>query len=955
MVPNRNAANVDNRRFQHLIALLALLGSLTFACPARAEAGTEEIGERSARRLAQAWEAYWKSDYDAARRAAEGPAKSDGPSAARAMHLKARAALALGDQRSVRAAQEHWASLASAARRDPFAAARLRLGKALLLESRGQGDRAIRELNEVIKLELKSLAAVEAHIELARLLGADGKTDKALKHLDRAAWLLDYGESVGVPASLQKVFFAAVRQTREDVKSPGRHEFSKARGFQKAGKHRRALDLFTSITEKLPESPYAVRSDYQIGRCLVALGDVDKAIEHLQQFTAQAPAGPWRGQAFVALIDHFLERRADLDAASEQADLAESSLDSALRDADARESWLEVRFDLTMRIGVVALLEGRQKPAIDALQDAIRLTRSKVIRENLSRLVVAAESGSGIIPEDVRNGSEQAQLALSLGVVNLLVQDYDAAARRFERVAGTLRVTPDPSSVTRDMRPIRPMSRVGRSQTAFAIFGKALLLDLRSRSSKALVLFHRSMEFDRNGSWHDETLYRIASITEEAAAATEAAGDQANARDQGASRELTLEQRKELASKRRQRQRKILAGRAEALPHWRRIIQGYPESPRLLHALYGEGILLHELAEQGLDESGRPAREAALARLQDDALKAFEKICTDFPDSEQAGEAYRRRLDSALFRGMDLEDAEAVAPDAIQWVDKALANTSSLNQPQPPWPENSDRAGIELGVKRTAIECASLSGIVAYLNGEFDLAKKRAGKGGPKRSGRISNPVEFARMRLYFLIDAAKREKQVADQRALDATDDPRQKLILRLGCLYIEIAQPADAERALLMLTGPQSPAGRVPPEIQAYAQIRLATSLHRQREKRSEALVALRELVDRKSLVGTHWHGTAMFRLALFTSNQTRDPSQSLPVYREMLTKYPDHEKASIAALYYFIDLERAGRTDEAIDAGRSFLADYPDGHYRKYVKQRLEELTAAQANSTRKGEDE
>src|SRR5690606_14572629 len=100
------------------------------------------------------------------------------------------------------------------------------------------------------------------------------------------------------------------------------------------------------------------------------------------------------------------------------------------------------------------------------------------------------------------------------------------------------------------------------------------------------------------GSWHDETLYRIATLIESQAQA-QFGGDE-EARDP-----------KRMAS--------LQKARAQALPHWQQLIERYPESPRVEQAHYHAGVLLSEQAHAASAVAAAGDRRAA-ARI-DQALK----------------------------------------------------------------------------------------------------------------------------------------------------------------------------------------------------------------------------------------------------------------------------------------------------------------------------------------------
>ena len=90
------------------------------------------------------------------------------------------------------------------------------------------------------------------------------------------------------------------------------------------------------------------------------------------QFLKALPAGPWRGQARVAVADLLLDQL-DLAGATEQIRQAAAILDNLPPSADS--SWPESAPDIRLRQGILALLAGQSEPAVTALDLATHSPR----------------------------------------------------------------------------------------------------------------------------------------------------------------------------------------------------------------------------------------------------------------------------------------------------------------------------------------------------------------------------------------------------------------------------------------------------------------------------------------------------------------------------------------------------------------------------------------------------
>jgi len=294
---------------RHMAILVARFLALT-VFPLPQAAAQESIEAAATGALGKGWSSFYDSQPFSAAEAVDKLARSSNlGTKLHALHVKARSLWLAGDPASQRAAQSLWTELAREGQGDPYSRARTEIARGLGFEKSGQAAQAIESIEQITKQNLPSCVAVEAAIELALLYAHADRVRDATAQLDEADTILGYPESIALPGELQKAFAKGVKHARESIASKGHALFLLARGMQREKQYPRAIELFNQVSQDFPASDYAPRSQCEVGACLVSMGRQDEAIEHWRAFIAAAPAGPWRGQAFLRLIDIQLAER----------------------------------------------------------------------------------------------------------------------------------------------------------------------------------------------------------------------------------------------------------------------------------------------------------------------------------------------------------------------------------------------------------------------------------------------------------------------------------------------------------------------------------------------------------------------------------------------------------------------------------------------------------------------
>ena len=900
-------------------------------------------------RLAEAWSAFYAEKFD------EGIEVSDSLTglsrnrqfrwaAVEAGHVQARCWWAKGERRSRGRAQKIWSVLERASTRDSLKT-RLKIGKALRLEAsfdagRGRGglaalEEAIGLLEGILKENQPNTATPEAAILLGRLrvkAGEFGEAKEALKVTDRLMRSEHARSQMEITGEMAGVFRKAARRALRRLpyqRDAGRAEFEAARKLQRAArkaggreqarKYAEALRAYRKVAEEFSRTDFGPRSELAIGHCLIGLKRPDMAVRRWERFIEADPAGPWRGQAHVALIDLVLEKRLDLEAAAGYAQMARGAVEKGLAGKESQESWERAARDVWLRVGLVSICRGQGEVAAEAFGKAKTLTRSRFVSKCLERLIGVAKAGGPVVPEDVGGGGSapdgRAPLALSVGMVHHLAGRYGKARTFFETVGGRRGGEKEPGR--------RPMAGATTAQRAFAEFGKGAVLQALGERKEAIEHFRASLSLTKSasgtsgtsGTWHDETLYRMARIIQKRATEKHAAPEEASGDDTEANRKAEAQRKLRLAN-----------ARADALPYWRRIVENFPESPRREVALFQIGILRHELAKAVPDSASEKTWKGIAADLG--------RFCEQYPKSPYAGRAALRQLDVALERLFDLEAAGDAAEHAAGWAEMAA------NANRKTWRDHEDRLSAWYlaggrpslqSLRRVIYRCYAQAGLVAYLAEERQRAVAFFRKArGFEDSHREKLGVNTGMDRMVAV--AEKSIEELVPWDLLGKLQREEQKTCLRLADLKLLTFQPDRAEKLYRRLLSGKRPFPKPKKELRSYLFYRLGQALKFQ-GKREEARRYLEQLYE-PEYSRYKWAADGISRLGTWTYNTTDDADASMKHWMYVFTKYPDHPEAERSLFFYGITAVHEEDYETAQDAFELYVERYPDSRWTDRV---------------------
>jgi tetratricopeptide (TPR) repeat protein len=504
------------------------------------------------------------------------------------------------------------------------------LAKALQAQAEGRPEKALKLLEDVVKRNLSDTCTAEAALELSRMYVAARRFVEAEKMLVAVSACMEKcGKNGEIPAAVLGPFSAALAAARKQLKydeDAGRLEFEAAEKLRKEEKYVEAVTAYRAVVRNFPDSDYAPRSAYQVGLCLKLAGETKRAVQEWERFVAALPAGPWRGQAYAGLVTLCLEREFDLDQASRYATLAEGQLASALKHEASAESWEAATFDVHLMAGMVAFIQSNGAAAAEKFGRAQKTPRaSAAATQGLPELIAAAKRGRPLLPDDVLGQTAEGGgaadirrvspterrvcLVLSMGAIYNLAGRFASSQMLFEAVQAV------------EMR-----RRASPAQRSYAAYGLGVSLEGQRKPLDARPAYEASLKTFRRGSWHDETLFRLAAMIQREADKTHAriapgSGNAAADKPSARSKRPTKKERDKQAAAEKAHQLALAQARAEALPYWQELIKRHRKSPYVETAAMSVGLLYRDLADWPK------------------AVATFEEFVGKYPESMFQGEA----------------------------------------------------------------------------------------------------------------------------------------------------------------------------------------------------------------------------------------------------------------------------------------------------------------------------
>ena len=926
--PTRCRSHFAETKGPRLLVLLTLIGLLLPTLPVAAQAPP-------APKWSSLEEALGKEDYAAAKKLADAIVqRGASDDRAKAAAVYGRILLGLGQTDGAR---QHLAMQA----KQGFAAQQGAIYAAWLTAQCGKPDEAAQALEAILRQagDSPDEAVAEAADVLAMLYMARDDMEKAKQIVDFGLKVLQYrGVKDGYLLALLRNRLAS-----NFTAGAAKRLYDQAEKLRKEAKFQPAGQAYMQVFSLYPGDEYGHASGFRVGQCLEALGRRTQAEQHWTGFVSSSSAGPWRGQARIALV-HLLLARGDLKAASQHAAAAHQILSVGV-DEPAVVSWNNAATEIHLCQGIVALLENRHD-ATAALREA---NSSASVQEDdprflagLDRLIDVADRQADLIPNELAAPDEKFRLALSLGVIYNVLGRFEQACDAFDYVLrAPMRLA---------LQPHRSFAALGKARALVGLtvadrVPSASLTAPSSDSADNLPLLTAakaaylvSLDATPDAAWNEHTLRELALLIEELAARQaetfRAARAEAKSDPKAKPREVASADTRAM----------LRAARAEALPYWEKLIARFPASTYLPEALYHAGILYAEAV--------KPAAEKSVA--------SFERLVNEFPASPWTGDAHVRLIDVKLEQQFDLPAATTHAIAATQWLanaggaNAAAAFASNEATPAPtPLPSASvaaawsacpaeadgtteraynsdDRITPPLPSLREIRYAIYLrAGLMAYLSEHLEEAVEwfeKAKPFEPERGfvvvhGEIPTGIER-------LVEAAKSGKSLTPEEA--RRGDEKARLILMLADVYMEAQQWSKAiELCDILLDTPRSSASR-DQQSWAYHQKGAANS------GISHYLDARRcHVLAQRVSPSAPWAPRSLFLAASIADNLQQDPANVIREYKAVMLTYPDTDAARTAAYLIGVSYEWDEQWSAAKRVYEWFIKRYPESPTARTIR--------------------
>ena len=811
----------------------------------------------------------------------------------------------------------------------------------------GKPDAAIKKLEANLQAGHRDTATLEATDILAMLYLSQGNQEGAKRAVDFGLGTLKYLSLLGKTdyietllrgrlqsgaSDAEKLFKAAKKLQEEgnaEVGAPSRAAPELAGAASKAAaKFTEAGKLFNQVIAEYPRSEWVDPANFHLGQCLVSLDRAQDAFKHWKKFIEEKPAGPWRGQARVEIIDLALEKNLDLKMASEHALAATAALakvavpvPSPKNDKDSADtSWQDAAFDIHLRQGIVSLVDGRHDAAATGFTaarqtlPASRLMSSEKPSERdpvalgLERLAEAAKERAPLLPKELNAGEARTVAALSLGTVYGIVRNFESSQKFFALpLTGRDRSSSAPHRSFADLGLARAAAGTPHNPEQKA-----------AQFKQAKSLYQQSLKEYADGSWHDETLRELALLTERIAAD----------RFSPKATDKPFEDKKVplTAAQRNQQAKELAVARAEALPLWLDLSKRYVKSRHMPQALYHAGVLYSE------------------ARKPADALEAFEELVTKYSDSPWTGDAQVWLIDVKLEQQFDLDGASNLAASALSWYEQVDADRVAKARKG----FGEDEFDSLRSVKQVGYDIYVRAGLIEYLKDRNQQAVVFFEKAKPLQpprewiaQGNIPTGIER-------LINIAKSGKSLTPKCVRDG--EPQAVLVLMLVDVYHEGEEWQKSLKLCNQLI--DGSAAKLTREQQSYAHFKRGRNYYSLEGKLFSPDAAFAEYASAvRSAPKADWSATAMFLAANITWNFRHDVDAAASLWHRVARNYPGTEEAERATYFVGVIYEASDRPLQAQKAYLEFIKNYSQSRFAGHVQGHLADVSRLVAESSDK----
>jgi TolA-binding protein len=485
-------------------------------------------------------------------------------------------------------------------------------------------------------------------------------------------------------------------------------------------------------------------------------------------------------------------------------------------------------------------------------------------------------------------------------------------------------------------------------QKAYAEFGYAASQQGQGqhRWKDAKANYVNSIKTYKEGSWHDETLFNLVTLTLRQAETkynqeSRARKDAEPSKKPNKTKRQTEADRKQAEADKKKHLATLQQSRLEAMPYLQELLTRYPKSPRLPEALYQLGLLQVEQAESAAgDDKTKPAKVGLIEKLFKDAAATLTKFTTDYPDSPHAGDAHVKLIDIQLERLFDLPAAQTSANKAVAW--------AKQHEPKNKKPAKADSNPNELDLPLWAIELLQVStsnhhivlydvylrrAFVAYLEDEMKEAaswfKKADAIGAPRPYQVVHGSVPSGPERLMQYV---RRGKQLTPPEVRNGSK--KNALLLALGDLYFHAENWLKA-RELYQIVRERKSDKSVTNSQKAWAAFMIART-HFWSFEFTEANKYYSQVFEKYPK--SPWADRALLYNATMAYSNLRNKSEAKKCLSKLIKEYPGGEMAEratylIGQIYQWDKEWEIAKLQYA-----AYLKKYPKGMYVQGIKKLL-----------------
>lgn len=849
----------------------------------------------------------------------------------------------------------------------------LKVYNAWHLAQQGKQDDATKALRTILQRGLPLISTADAADVLAQIYLKKKEIQSAHKTANFGLEHLSYH-------SLKSPFLETLLKLRlQELKGAPTDSgetialYNKAEDFRKKKQFVEAGKVYMELQKRFPKSALNEAAGFRIGQCLVGLRNTSEARTHWNQFLKISPSGPWRGQAYLGLVDIALISDLDFTSAYKQIELARSALNGS-KESVSEESWKEAGYEINLQAGLLAYAKGDLATASTALQKAQELNLLASNKLQIAQLIKEAGTQKMILPielvsqessqsnSDKLTPQQRLEGLFKLARLNNRLKRYAEAAQLLDSMGK------QSTSLKQPIQKSYLLSQLARAQHG------------QQQYADALLNYRSAINQHRMASWHDETLYymailieRIGELDPKKLVEKKQSGSVVKpSLDNLLKNPLAPKPSPNTIKRRLSRAERLALEKAErvnnarqlALVNWQQILKSFPESIYREPALYHTALITHQM----LSGPQLKGQKNTHSFRWENVVEMFQKFVNTYPRSGWIGDVYVKLVDIQLERLFDLTTSEQHSQAGMAWLkdrleipSQELENisdfSSRFDDPLALSANTADTANhrAQTRWKQVAYDINVRAGLIAYLKQDYSKAANLFEKAKPFQPPRAAVVVHGkVPTGIEKLIITAKSGRSLTPEPVLEGNEKAR--LILMLADIYYEGQQ---YERSIELCDRIlKSSAYKATKAQKSYAFFKRARNRYlnlstNPEERKMDISSVSKDYRDsQKTDSRAIWADNCLFYLANMAWNHAQDANSAVATYKRLLKQYPESEEADRSAYFIGVTYEWSKRYREAKDAFEYSQKYFPDSRFAQLVQKHMKEVDAALQDEKKPG---